>query len=532
MKPISPTPYPDVNEILSLLFSRAQEILGDQFAGMYLHGSLANGGFDEASDIDVICVTREDISEETFSALRAMHAEMAKLDSPWAVQLEAAYISQNSLRNPDPSMIRYPHLDRGNGEVLHWMAAESDWSILRHILRKRGLVITGPAPKTLMEPVSSNDLRLAVAAGSPVWFNPLLEDPAEMRKRGPQSFYVLSLCRILYTLRHGEILSKSAAAEWALQTMESRWTPLIERALVGRQNPNLDSDPEEILETQAMMRYTLAQIKPTPYPDVNEVLNLLLLHVKKILEDQFVGMYLYGSLSSGDFDPETSDIDFLVVTKENLSAEKTAELEAMHKETWATSARRAGELEGSYIPEGLIRRHDPAGPPCPTVNEGRFFVDRRGSDWIIQRYVVREMGVIVEGPDPKTLIDPVSPGEIRAAVLGVLQEWWFPMLDEPSWLREHGNKYHAFAVITLCRVLHALENGTVVSKPKAIRWAREHLGSPWRGLIDKAVAASRHETQDDFLDQTLDFIRFVRTQTMTREKNSAKPEAAPNEQVK
>ena len=106
------------------------------------------------------------------------------------------------------------------------------------------------------------------------------------------------------------------------------------------------------------------------------------------------------------------------------------------------------------------------------------------------------------------------------------------MLDEPSWLREHGNKYHAFAVITMCRVLHALEQGTVVSKPKAIQWARQHLGSPWRVLIDRAVAASRHETQDDFLDQTLDFIRFVRTQTMTREMNSAKSEPAPNEQVK
>jgi predicted nucleotidyltransferase len=532
MKPVSPTPYPDVNKILSLLFSRAQEVLGDQLLGMYLHGSLASGGFDQASDIDVICVTKGDISEETFSALRAMHVEMAKLDSPWAVQLEAAYIPQNSLRNPDPSMIRYPHLDRGNGEVLRWMAAESDWSILRHILRERGIVITGPAPKTLIEPVSPDDLRLAVAAGLPVWFNPLLEDPAEMRKRGPQSFYVLSLCRILYTLKHGGILSKSAAAEWAFQAMELRWKPLIERALVGRQNPNQDSDPEEILETQAMMRYTLAQIKPTPYPDVNEVLNLLLLHAKKILEDQFVGMYLYGSLSSGDFDPETSDIDFLVVTRESLSEKKIAELEAMHKEAWATSAKRAGELEGSYIPRDLIRRHDPDEPPCPTVNEGNFFVDQRGSDWIIQRHVVREMGVIVEGPDPKTLIDPVSPDEIRGAVLGVLDEWWFPMLDDASWLREHGNKYQAFAVITMCRVLHALEYGKVVSKPKAIRWAREHLGHPWRDLIDKAGATSRHETQEEFLDATLDFIRFVRTQAMTRVEDSANPEACPNQQVK
>ena len=532
MKPISPTSYPDVNAILNRLFSNVQEILGDQFLGMYLHGSLANGGFDQASDVDVIFVTKEEISEETFSILRAMHIGMANLDSPWAIQLEAAYIPQSSLRRSDPSNIRYPHLDRGHGEVLHWMAAESDWSILRHILRERGIVITGPDPKTWIDPVSSNDLHMAVAEGLPLWFNPLLEDPAELSNRGLQSFYVLSLCRILYTLKHGEILSKAAAAEWAMENLEARWKPLIERALVGRQNPDADSDPQDIKETQAMMRYALEQIKPTLYPDVNEILKLLLLNVKKILGDQFVSMYLYGSLSSGDFDPETSDIDFLVVTKDTLPNDKISELEGMHNQTWTTSSKRAGELEGSYVPKDLIRRHDPDGAPCPTVNEGKFYVDQRGSDWIIQRHVVREMGVVVEGPDPKTLIDPVSPDDIRGAVSGVLQEWWFPMLDDPSWLRDHGNKYHAFAVITMCRALHALEHGAVISKPKAIQWARRVLGDPWTGLIDKAVVAAKHETQDDFLDEALDFIRFVRTRTMKLEKQSAKPQAGQKEQVK
>jgi hypothetical protein len=144
-------------------------------------------------------------------------------------------------------------------------------------------------------------------------------------------------------------------------------------------------------------------------------------------------------------------------------------------------------------------------------------MDQRGSDWIIQRYVVREMGVVVEGPDPKTLIDSVSPDDIRGAVLGVLQEWWFPMLEDPSWLREHGGKYHAFAVITMCRALHALEHGTVVSKPGSTQWAREKLGSPWAGLIDRAATASLPSTHDDFLDETLDFIRFVKNQTRTFE---------------
>jgi hypothetical protein len=129
---------------------------------------------------------------------------------------------------------------------------------------------------------------------------------------------------------------------------------------------------------------------------------------------------------------------------------------------------------------------------------------------------------VVEGPDPKTLIDFVSPDDIRGAVLGILQEWWFPMLEDPSWLRDHGGKYHAFAVITMCRVLHALEHGTIVSKPKAVQWARGKLGEPWMTLLDKAVAVSRNQQQDDFLEETLDFIRFVQGQALKFESLTGK----------
>ncbi|HSL43654.1 MAG TPA: aminoglycoside adenylyltransferase domain-containing protein [Anaerolineales bacterium] len=510
MSTLSPTPFSDANEILKLLLARVQDVLGKQFDGMYLHGSLANGGFDEHSDIDIIIVTKNDLTEETFSALQAMHSEIAKMDSPWATQLEVSYIPQNALRRFDRSHILHPHLDRGSGEVLHHMAHESDWIIQRHILRERGVVITGPAPRTLIDIISPHDLRQAIADVLPLWLNPILDDPSPISKRGYQSFFVLSLCRILYTLKHGEIISKQAAAQWALENLDGRWKPLIEHALIGRQNPGLDAEDEDINGTLNMMRYTLQQTKPTPYAEVNEILNLLLSSVKQILGEQFVGMYLYGSLSSGDFDLETSDIDFLVVTTTELTQEKIAQLETMHQQTWATSIKRAGKLEGAYVPAELIRRHDPNGAACPTVNEGKFYVAELGSDWIIQRHVVRESGVVVEGPNPKTLIDFVSPDDIRGAVRGVLEEWWFPMLADPSWLRDHGDAYHSFAILTMCRALHALEHGTVTSKPNAARWAQDILGGKWRQVIEQALSAQKPgDAQIDLLDEALELIGYT-----------------------
>ena len=249
---------------------------------------------------------------------------------------------------------------------------------------------------------------------------------------------------------------------------------------------------------------------PTKYPEINKILELLLSSATRVLGSQLVGMYVYGSLSSGDFDLATSDIDFLIVTSSTLSDKTIAELETMHHQIWKSRLKWAAKLEGSYIPKRDIRRHNPRSAPCPTVNEGKFYLDKRGSDWIIQRHVIREQGIVLAGPEPETLIDPVSPQDIRRAVVGVLHEWWFPMLEDPSWLKKHGAEYHAFAILTMCRALYALKHGTIVSKPAAARWAQAALGERWRGIIGRAV----HGTSDPGLfDESLELIRFTREQT-------------------
>ncbi|MFN8414060.1 MAG: DUF4111 domain-containing protein [Anaerolineales bacterium] len=506
------TPHDDVNLILKKVLKETKKVLGKEFIGMYLFGSLANGGFDTSSDIDILVVTEKEISKNTFSELQNMHLEISKQDSPWAFQLEVSYIPKTALRKYDPADNQHPHLDRGRNEQLHIQLHATDWIIQRYVLVNRGILIAGPDIKTLIEPVMRYELPKAVADVLPLWAAPVLEDSTQIMKRGYQSFFVLSLCRMLYTLHHCEVVSKQSATEWALAHLDSRWSNLIERALIGRQIPATEAIPEDIAETLEFIKYTLEETKPTAFPEVNQVLRPLLKHVKEILNDQFIGMYLYGSLSSGDFNPESSDIDFLVITKEKLSKKIITQLEEMHNQTWATSLTRAGKLEGAYIPKELIRKHTSIGFPCPTINEGKFYLDTPGSDWVIQRHVVREYGVILDGPDPKTLIDFVSSEDIRNSVMGVLHEWWYPMLENPEWLRVHDDGYRSFAIITMCRVFHALEHGSITSKPKAVQWARKKIDKKWHTLVDKAVAVSNHKDQPIGLKETIDFIKYTKEQ--------------------
>jgi len=245
---------------------------------------------------------------------------------------------------------------------------------------------------------------------------------------------------------------------------------------------------------------------PTAYSDVNAMLLKLLSEAQRILKDQFIGMYLYGSLASGDFNPETSDIDFLVVTSEALSKETISELEKMHVRFWQSGMKWASKLEGRYIAKDEMCRHNPNYPARPCLNEGEFYMAREESDWIIQRYTIRLQGITLAGPDPKTLIDPVAPIEIQKAISGYLCEWWKPLLDHPA--RLDSSKYQAYAILSMCRALYTLEYDTIASKQVSARWTQENFGRRWSGLIAEALAW-RPDVVLDRKNETIDFIRFT-----------------------
>ena len=263
---IHPTPYADVNAVLSILLSDITTTLGDQFVGMYLYGSLASGDFDQDSDVDYVVVTDDALSSDLFANLQAMHTRIAMLDFWCATQLEGSYVPQHALRQYDPVHALHLHIDRGRGERLNMMRLDNamisrawwgGWVILRESLRERGITLAGPAPQSLIDPVSSNDLRQAAWAILHGWAARILDDPAQMSTRGYQSYTVLTVCRILYTLQSGHVVSKPVAARWAQQTLGERWTALIERAWVGRRNPQMQAPSDDLNGTLDLIHFAL-----------------------------------------------------------------------------------------------------------------------------------------------------------------------------------------------------------------------------------------------------------------------------------
>ena len=87
--------------------------------------------------------------------------------------------------------------------------------------------------------------------------------------------------------------------------------------------------------------------QPTAYSDVNVVLHRLLVETQNALGENFFGMYLYGSLASGDFDEHSSDTDFVIVTRDEISDETIPKLRALHEHIADSGLKWAAKLEGS-----------------------------------------------------------------------------------------------------------------------------------------------------------------------------------------
>ena len=246
--------------------------------------------------------------------------------------------------------------------------------------------------------------------------------------------------------------------------------------------------------------------QPTQYEDVNSIILLLLQKSQRILKKNLLAMYLHGSLATGYYNRKRgSDIDFVVIVEKEISEEKVQKLQDMLYEIVQYEPKLSKKLEGSYIPKEWLKNKEPPEGVRPYINGGTLHLYPYGHEWVLEKFLIRDKGIVVFGLSPAYFIEPIFPFELRKANSKILARDWQPMLSDPSHLKD--DEYQVYAVLTMCRSLFLFENNEITSKPKAAMWAKKKFPK-WRELIDAASGWSNGQGFNH-LDEVRDFIRFT-----------------------
>ena len=253
---------------------------------------------------------------------------------------------------------------------------------------------------------------------------------------------------------------------------------------------------------------------PTPYPELNSVLRELVSGVRVPLGGKFVGAWLQGSFAVGGFD-RFSDVDFVIAIRDDLTDGEVSALQAVHGRIYELESEWAQHLEGSYFPAAVLRDHCESGKPLWYLGHGKRSLTRSDHcNTVLVRWIVRNRGIPLAGPQSPPLVDPIPTDVLREEIRSVIFDWGREILDDPA--RFRNRFYQGFIVLSYCRMLHDLIQGYPGSKRAGASWAKANLGPAWSGLIDRAwdcrpdPAVSVREPADaeDF-EATLEFIKLI-----------------------
>ena len=199
------------------------------------------------------------------------------------------------------------------------------------------------------------------------------------------------------------------------------------------------------------------------------------------------GLYLCGSLATGDFDERISDIDLLAVLSSEVAPDLAIRLQDMHDGLAKDNPTWRGRIEVVYISALGLANFRAVPPRIHVISAGEpFHVISAGTDWTITWHPAHNRGIALVGPPATEVVPDTSFEEYATAVRNYMRGFRERIPDDAT----PGSQ--AFAVLTICRGLYTCVHGEQVSKLRAAAWAQKAFPE-WAGLIGEAITWREHE---------------------------------------
>jgi len=255
------------------------------------------------------------------------------------------------------------------------------------------------------------------------------------------------------------------------------------------------------------MRAPRAQSVPDADRDLRQYLIRIAATLGDVLGDQLTGLYVHGSLATGAYHRDRSDLNLIGVVSRKLSAAQRA---AVARTLVALSDARPvlGDIEVGVVQERYARAFE---HPAPyevhyssalhePIRHSRvdFERDEVSVDLAVQMVETRDRGVTLVGPPPGSLFGAV-PWHAYINALEADFNRVRPLLMEKP----------VYAILNASRILHGTTGKTmsVLNKDEAAVWALQTAPRMYHSVINDALQIYRGtKSADDVVFEERDII--------------------------
>ena len=234
----------EIYKFITLLKNMLLET-SNNIIGIYLFGSLTYGGFDYGrSDIDIVVITKKLLNNYEMDTIKNLHKNLINMNQKWSKRLEVSYTPIEMLQEKYPPEKTRPYY--GEGIFYDEATYGNEWLINNYLLYNYGIAIYGPEFKTLIkEPITIKDIQECCINDFYAGWIPKINDINWLKNSHYQSYIVLNICRILYTLHNFETANKKESSKWVKRKYKE-WKEIIDEAEGWDYGKTMDKETEVI----------------------------------------------------------------------------------------------------------------------------------------------------------------------------------------------------------------------------------------------------------------------------------------------
>ena len=220
----------NADSLISSFVEQSENILKDNLAGIYLHGSLVMGCFNPLkSDIDLIIVVDRPLPDPVKRAYMDMVVKYNALGPEKGIEMSVVLDEVcRPFVYPTPFELHFSagHLqwyrDDPDDYIRKMNGTDKDLAAHFTVINHRGRCLYGAAVKDVFAEVPDSDYLDAL------WYD--IEGATEEIAENTM-YLTLNLARVLAYKEDGLVLSKKEGGEWAIRHLPSEYHPLIAEAI-------------------------------------------------------------------------------------------------------------------------------------------------------------------------------------------------------------------------------------------------------------------------------------------------------------